>query len=189
MTPAAEELHRRSVRLPGYDYAQPGAYFVTVVAAGRQCLFGRVENQDMILSDLGRVAEQQWARLPKRFPGLELGVFIVMPNHLHGILIIRDGRGTAGNRADSDNASYRRAPTEAFGKPVIGSNPTIVRSYKSAVAYRFHAAGKMMGLPVWQRNYYEHIIRDEKDWDRIHRYIEQNPLVWADDEENPLNRS
>ncbi len=109
MTPAAEELHRRSVRLPGYDYAQPGAYFVTVVAAGRQCLFGRVENQDMILSDLGRVAEQQWARLPKRFPGLELGVFIVMPNHLHGILIIRDGRGTAGNRADSDNASYRRA--------------------------------------------------------------------------------
>ncbi len=123
MTPAAEKLRRRSIRLSGYDYARPGAYFVTIVAAGRHCLFGRVENQVVALSDLGRIAEQQWARLPQRFPGLVLGAYVVMPNHLHGILIIHDGRGTAGNRADSADASCRRAPTEEFGKPVSGFNP------------------------------------------------------------------
>ncbi len=185
MTPAAKKLHRRSVRLSGYDYAQPGAYYVTIVAAGRASLFGRVENGDMKVNKLGLIAERQWARLPQRFPGLELGAYVVMPNHLHGILIIHEGRGTAGNRADSDDASYRRAPTEAFGKPVSGSIPTIVRSYKSAVAYRLHAAGKMIGLPVWQRNYYEHIIRNQKEWEQIHLYIESNPVDWTQDEENP----
>ena len=185
MMPEKSDLHRRSVRLPGYDYAQPGAYFVTIVAAGMQCLFGQVENHEMVLSDLGHIAQQQWLKLPTRFRSLELGAFLAMPNHIHGILIIHDRRGTAGNLADSDDASYRRAPTEGFGMPVPGSIPTIIRSYKSAVAYRVHAAGKMAGLSVWQRNYYEHVIRDGEDWERIHRYVESNPAMWAQDEENP----
>ncbi len=180
------ERHRRSVRLPGYDYAQPGAYFVTLVTAGRQCLFGLIENQEMRLSYLGEIAEQQWIKLPQRFPNLELGAFVTMPNHVHGILIIRDRRDTAGNLADSEDASYRRAPTEEFGRPLPGSIPTIIRSYKSAVAYCIHAQGSMVGAAVWQRNYYEHIIRDHDGWDRIHRYIESNPATWAQDEENPL---
>ncbi len=184
MTSVAEERHRHSIRLPGYDYTQPGAYFVTIVAAGRQCLFGEAENQEMSLSRLGQIAEQQWIRLPKRFPALELGAFVVMPNHLHGILVIHEGRGTAGNWAYSDDASYRRAPTEGFGKPVPDSIPTIVRSYKSAVAYRVHASGEMHGLPLWQRNYYEHVIRDQREWERIHLYIESNPATWLEDEEN-----
>jgi REP element-mobilizing transposase RayT len=172
--------------LAGYDYGQPGAYFVTMVAAGRRCLFGEVANQEMNLGDFGRIVEQQWARLPRRFPNLELGAFVVMPNHVHGILIIHGRRGTAGNLVDSDDASYRRAPTEGFGKPVPGSIPTIIRSCKSAVAYRVHAAGKMIGLPIWQRSYYEHVIRNQDDWERVHRYIESNPVLWAQDEENPF---
>ncbi len=134
------------------------------------------------------VAQAQWLRLPDRFPALELGAFIVMPNHLHGVIIIHDRRGTAGNLADSDDASYRRAPTEAYGKPVPGSVPTIVRSFKAAVSYRINLVRGNHDRPVWQRNYYEHVIRGEKDWDHIHRYIESNPAMWAQDDENPFRR-
>ncbi len=104
---------RRSIRLPGYDYAQPGAYFVTVVAAGRECLFGNVENGNVSLGKLGQAAEQQWPRLPRRFPNLELDAFVVMPNHVHGIIILH-GRGTAGTGQDMDDVTLGRAPTEAF---------------------------------------------------------------------------
>ena len=136
--PAEESLHRRSVRLPGYDYAQSGAYFVTVVTAGRQCLFGEIINDEMQLNVLGQVAQDQWEKLPKRFPFVELGAFVIMPNHLHGIIVIHDRRGTASCAQDLDDGSSRRAPTEEFAGPVPGSIPTIVRSYKSAVSYRAH---------------------------------------------------
>ncbi len=95
MTAGAEDRHRRSVRLPGYDYSQSGAYFVTIVAAGRESIFGYVQNGEVRLSDCGQIAEKQWMQLPHRFRNLELGAFVVMPNHVHGILIIRDRRGTA----------------------------------------------------------------------------------------------
>ena len=200
--PDAQTPHRRSIRLPRYDYAQPRAYFVTIVTAGRLALFGQIEEGAMQLSDLGRVVRDQWCRLPKRFPGLELGAVVVMPNHVHGILIIHAGRGTAENlldldegasrRArttedlpDLDEGSSRRAPTEQFGKPVPGSIPTIIRSFKAAVAFRIHRMRGNDGLCVWQRNYYEHVIRNERDWDRIHRYIEANPRRWTEDRENP----
>ena len=132
--PGAEKPHRRPVRLPGYDYAQPGAYFVTIVAAARECLFGRVENGRMKVNEFGLITEHQWARLPRRFPGLELGAHVVMPNHFHGILIIHKRRGTAKKRKDADEGTSRRASTEAFGSPVPGSIPTIVRSFKAVVA-------------------------------------------------------
>ena len=172
MRPAQDELHRRSVRLPGYDYAQPGTYFVTVVTYARGFLLGRIENGEIVLSKLGEVAQQQWEKLPMRFPRVELGAFVIMPNHLHGIIVIHDRRGTAGCAQDSDDGSFRRAPTEEFAKPVPGSIPTIVRSYEAAVTYRIHLMRGQVRSPVWQRNYYEHIIRDDKDWDRnppVHR--------------------
>jgi len=103
--------HRRSIRLPEYDYAQPGAYYVTIVVWHRECIFGEVVNKEMVLSNFGLVAKQQWEKLPRRFPNIELGAFIIMPNHMHGIIVITDGRGTAGNRDDHGGEWSRRAPT------------------------------------------------------------------------------
>lgn len=103
--------HRCSIRLQEYDYAQPGAYYVTVVAWHRECLFGEVVNGEMVLSKFGLVAKQQWEKLTRRFPNIELGAFVIMPNHMHGIIVITDGRGTAGNRDDHGGESSCRAPT------------------------------------------------------------------------------
>jgi REP element-mobilizing transposase RayT len=180
--------HRHSIRLPNYDYAQSGAYFVTIVTWHRECLFGEVVNGEMRLNKFGLVAKQQWEKLPKRFPNIELGAFMIMPNHTHGIIVILDGRGTAGNPNDPDGESSRRAPTrEQFQKPVKGSIPTIVRSHKSAVSYRVNLMRGTQDIPVWQRNYYEHIIRDDRDLQNKTDYIEANPRLWDEDDENPLN--
>lgn len=138
----------------------------------------------MKLSNFGLAAKQQWEKLPKRFSNIELGAFVVMPNHVHGIIRIIERTGTAEDSDISGSDSSRRAPVEAFQKPVPGSIPTIIRSYKSAVSYRINLMRRTDGVPVWQRSYYEHVIRDHEDWDRIHRYIEVNPSRWAEDEEN-----
>lgn len=180
--------HRRSIRLPNYDYSQAGAYYVTIVTWHRGCLFGEVVNGEMKLSKFGLVAEGQWEKLPKRFPNIELGAYVIMPTHMHGIIEITHGRGTAENQNDSANEPSRRAPTqEGFQKPVKGSLPTIVRSYKSAVAYRINLMRGTQGIPVWQRNYYEHVIRDEQDLQNKTDYIEANPMLWDEDDKNPKN--
>ncbi len=185
MTSEAQGRHRRSVRLPGYDYSQPGAYFAMIVTAGRKRLSGRVSDGEMLVNAAGDSVRHEWENLTGRFRLLELGAFVIMPNHVHGILIIHERRGTAWDLAELNDQSNRRAPTEGFGRPVPGSIPTIVRSYKSAVSYRVHAEGKRIGSRFWQRNCYEHVIRNQEDWERIHRYIESNPALWAEDEENP----
>jgi len=134
-TPSGHLHHRRSIRLKGYDYASAGAYYVTIVAWHRECLFGEVVNKEMALSKFGLVAKQQWEKLPKRFPNIELGAYMIMPNHMHGIIVITNDRGTAGNLNDLGDKSSRRAPTqEQFQKPVKASVPTIIRSYKSAAS-------------------------------------------------------
>jgi len=183
-----QKHHRRSIRLKGYDYSQNGAYYVTIVAWQRECLFGKIVNKEMMLSKFGLVAKQQWEKLPKRFPNIELGAYIIMPNHMHGIIFITDDRGTAENLNVLDGESSRRAPTqERFQKPVKGSIPTIIRSYKSSVSYRINLIRGSDGVPVWQRNYYEHVIRNDRDLQNKTDYINANPLLWAEDEENPNN--
>jgi len=184
-----ERHHRRSINLKGYDYSQNGAYFVTIVAWRRECLFGEIVNKEALLSKFGMVAQQQWEKLPKRFPNIELGTYMIMPNHMHGIIIITDGKGTAETSNNLDGESSRRAPTrEQFQKPVKGSVPTIIRSYKSSVSYRINLMRGSDGVPVWQRNYYEHIIRNDKDLQNKTDYINANPLLWDEDDENPSNQ-
>jgi putative transposase len=167
---------RRSIRLRGYDYTQAGAYFVTVCAYQRQCLFGAAIEGQMALNDMGRTAQACWDEIPAHFPHVELDTFVVMPNHVHGIIVVTDtGRGTA-----------CRAPTaESFGKPVPGSLSSIVRSFKSAVTRWIKQWRATPRQPVWQRNYFEHIVRNESTLDRIRDYIETNPARWALDRENP----
>ena len=176
-----QKHHRRSIRLKEHDYSQPGGYFVTIVTYRRDILFGEIVNGEMKLNDYGRIADECWRLIPGHFPNVELGVHVVMPNHMHGIIVINEG-------ADADASARRgtiyRAPTEQFGKPVARSIPTIIRSFKSAVTRRI--GRELNATGIWQRNYYEHIIRDDREMDRIHRYIESNPSMWADDNENPL---
>jgi REP element-mobilizing transposase RayT len=184
----SQKHHRRSIRLQNYDYAQPGAYFITIVTWRRECLFGEVVDGQMVFTKFGLVAKLQWEKLPKRFPNIELGAFAIMPNHMHGIIVIMNGRGTAGKLSDPNGEPSRRAPThEQFQKPVSGSIPTIVRSYKSSVSYRVNLMRGTHNVPVWHRNYYEHIIRNEQDLQNKTDYIEANPMLWDQDDENPIN--
>ena len=114
---------RRSIRLPGFNYAHPGAYFVTICSYRRQHLFGEVIDGEVFLTDLGELAATWWKNIPMHFRHVSIDLFVVMPNHFHGILILEDpGRGT----------KYR-APTEGFGRPIKGSLPTIIRAYKATV--------------------------------------------------------
>ena len=177
-----QKHHRRSIRIKEYDYTQPGGYFVTVVTYQRDCLFGKITNEEMQLNIYGQIVNECWRAIPDHFPNVELGAYIVMPNHVHGIIVIND-------RADASASARRgtiyRAPTEQFGKPIIGSIPTIIRTFKAAVTRRI--GRELNATGIWQRNYYEHVIRNHEDWDRIHRYIESNPSMWTDDDENPMN--
>jgi len=168
--------HRRSIRIKGYDYSQEGAYFVTICTHDRESVFGKIENKIMRLSQIGEIVSEEWLRTPEIRPNVVLDEFVVMPNHFHGIIIlINSRRGTS-----------RRAPTmERFGKPTSDSIPTIMRLFKSAATTRINELRKTPGSPVWQRGFYEHIIRDEDDLNRIRRYIQDNVLKWAYDDENP----
>ncbi|GIW92825.1 MAG: hypothetical protein KatS3mg110_0866 [Pirellulaceae bacterium] len=200
-----EKHHRRSIRLPGYDYAQPAAYFVTICTKDRLCLFGEVVAGEMRLNDAGCIAHQCWTDIPDHFPHVQLDAFIIMPNHVHGILVIAhhaapnvvgarhalvmDGVRPVGARHAVPLPPPRTAshnPTgEQFGKPVHGSIPTIVRSFKSATTRHINILRGMPSTPVWQRNYYEHIIRNEASLQRIRQYIATNPIRWHLDRENP----
>ena len=171
--------HRRSLRLRGYDYASPGAYFVTLSTHDRACLFGDVVGGVMSMNDAGCIVADECHRTATIRNGVSMDQYVVMPNHFHGIVALRDGRGTA-----------RRAPTvERFAAPVAGSIPTIIRAFKSAVTKRINDLRGMPGASVWQRGYHEHIIRHEDEWHRVRRYVEENPTRWATDIENPAVRS
>lgn len=177
--------HRRSIRLQDYDYAQAGAYFVTICAQNRECLFGKVMDGKMMLNDTGRVAQAVWDGLPGRFPTIELDQFVVMPNHLHGILVLVGTQFIA--PTIPRQGVINRAPTMMQqGQGVINRAPTlgeIVRTFKAATARQI----RLVGLSEfgWQRNYYEHVIRDEDSLNRIREYIATNPLRWELDRENP----
>ena len=178
-----QKHHRRSIRLKGYDYTQPGVYFITICTQNRLCLFGEVVDGEMVLNELGEIVRNEWLKTAQLRSRVVLDEFVIMPNHMHGIIILIDsnGRGTL-QRAPT----AQRAPTiEQFGKPTSDSIPTIVRLFKSATTHRINALRGTPGLPVWQRNYYEHIVRNEQSLNRIRQYIAENPLLWHLDRENP----
>ena len=176
-----QKHHRRSIRLKGYDYTQPGAYFVTICTHHRMHVFGEVVNGEMVLNDTGKIARDEWFKTAELRPFVKLyeDEFVIMPNHGHGIIWI-----------DDDWARQHRAPTETiekFGKPVMGSIPTIVRAYKSAVTYAVNGAQNMRGTVLWQKNYYEHVIRNDRELNNIGWYIFNNPRNWQLDRDNLQN--
>ena len=167
---------RRSTRLRGYDYSRPGAYFVTICCLGRERQLATVKGGIVILSPVGHEVVRCWEAIPLHTPHVDLDAFVLMPNHLHGIICLtEDGRGTPW-RAPTDSVR------EAFGKPRSGSLPTILRSFKTASTRAARAADPLLGPRLWQRGYYEHVIRGKEELARIRAYIEQNPARWEEDE-------
>jgi putative transposase len=170
---------RRSVRVPGYDYSQPGAYFVTICVRDRECLLGDVVEERVVLNDVGRIVHDSWNRIPHHFPHVVTDAFIAMPNHLHGILIIVDHVGaTHASPLQLDETNRRCGPKS-------GSLGAIVGSFKSAAARRINRFRDTAGVPFWQRGYYERILRDDAELDRVRHYILSNPYTWDIDEDNP----
>ena len=191
-----QKHHRCSIRLPEYDYSQVGAYFVTIVAWHRECLFGEVVNGEMRLNKAGQIVQWEWQELPKRLHYMELGAYVVMPNHFHGILIFREHVGATRQgltNAHIGNVAMPDVTTDGIdGSPLPrGPRPkslgAAMAQFKSRVTKRLWKIPSLRGTPVWQRNYYEHIIRNEKDLHNKTDYINANPLLWNEDNENPLN--
>jgi len=175
---------RRALRLRDFDYSQAAAYFVTVCTHHRECLFGEITDGKMLLHDPGRIVQAAWQALPQHYPHVCLDAFVVMPNHVHGIIILSSMENVT---EDLAGAGLKPAPT---GSPTIARRhglPEIVRAFKTFSARRVNAARTAPGTPLWQRNYYEHVVRDEDELNRIREYIDLNPLQWDLDRENPRN--
>jgi len=164
--------HRRSLRLKGYDYSQAGAYFVTICTRGRACLFGEIVEGEMRLNECGQAVAWTWHDLPNHVANAELDAFVVMPNHVHGIIVLTDAPVGAGSEP---------APTTMKRHAL----PEIIRQFKAFSARRINQRRETTGLPLWQRNYYEHVIRNDESLRRIRQYIADNPARWALDRENP----
>jgi REP element-mobilizing transposase RayT len=181
--------NRRSIRLKEYDYSRAGYYYITICTHNREHLFGNIEHGTMRHNDSGTIALNEWTRTPEMRPNISLDAFVIMPNHLHGIIIINGVIGDDSRNGDSflRTGTMHRAPMEnpvyeQFGKPTSNTIPTIIRGFKAAVTKQVNIIRKTPGVPVWQRNYYEHIIKDEKSYYAITEYIKKNPFRWEEDD-------
>ncbi|MCF6153948.1 MAG: transposase [Candidatus Brocadia sp.] len=199
--------HRRSLRLKEYDYSRNGAYFITVRSYDKKCIFGNILIESVELTRLGKIVNDFWYEIPNHFKNVQLDTFIVMPNHIHGIIIINDdcmdavstspsnmnvnnGRGGVSPRPQSEytlpiHEINGRGKTPLKWKRTLSQ---IIGYYKYQTTKIINQLNKTPGNHVWQRNYYDHIIRNVDDFNKIREYIIQNPLKWALDRENPENR-
>lgn len=176
MSDHKQTRNRHTLRLKGYDYASAGIYFVTICCQQRACLLGEVVSGEMHLSVLGEAVRSCWQAIPLHFPHVELDAFVVMPNHLHGIVILNE-RCPDMDRANIDSP-LPRSPSLTLG--------SIVRGFKIGVSKWLRGNGDT--TQIWQRNYYEQILRDEAGLHRVRQYIADNPLRWHEDQENPRSR-
>ena len=188
--------HRKSIRLKGYDYSQAGLYFITICVQDRKCLFGKIVDDEMILNDAGKIADECWLEIPKHFPNAVLHEHIVMPNHVHGIVeLIQNDVANVGAEnflpLPQNESPPNESPRNEFQKMIPRSIGSIVKGFKIGVTKWFRNNTNNIGvenLPlhdkpsqIWQRNYHEHIIRDEQSYQRISEYIINNPKNWKDD--------
>ncbi len=176
-----EKHHRRSIRLKGYDYSQPGAYFITICTKNRKCLFGNIINGKMILNDAGHIAQNCWLEIPDHYPNVALDEFIIMPNHIHGIIFINNKKSIVGVQNFKPQRNFKPLQNR-YQKIIPKSIGSIVRGFKIGVTKWFRQ--NMDVYNVWQRNYYEHIIRNDFELNKIRKYIINNPLKWELDKNN-----
>jgi putative transposase len=181
----SKKHQRKSIRLSEYDYSFPNWYYITICTYERRNLFGKINNDKLILNKLGKVVEEEWIKTKEIRKYVDLDYFVIMPNHLHGIIIIEQSiedvgatRRVAQNK--EDRAIQRIAPTK---KTLISNSlGSIIGQFKSKVTKRLREISGNSDLKIWQRNYYEHIIRNEIDLQNIRKYITLNPLKWEIDE-------
>jgi len=210
MTYDPNKHHRRSIRLRGHDYSGGGVYFITICAQDKKCLFGRVAEGEMILNEAGRTIQRVWEDLPQRFPTVVLDVFQLMPNHLHGILVIPGAglepalalatgapivqpspkaAGTASQgTASQGTASRGTASRGTASRGTASRTPTmggVIGAFKSIATIEVNRIQSCVGRRLLQENFYEHIIRSVDSLEKIRAYIRQNPVHWCDDPENP----
>ena len=185
---------RKAIRLKEYDYSSPGYYFVTICTKDRKCLFGEITDQGMGFNDAGSMVKKVWDELPIFYPNITRDVFVVMPNHIHGIIIIDSFKNAgAGPRACPEH------PGAIDGQPqgVAPTNqdlslPDIVHRFKSMTTNQYiknvkQNDWKPFNKKLWQRNYYEHVIRNDIDLEETREYILNNPKKWDLDKNNPIN--
>ncbi len=165
--------HRKSLRLPWYDYSSKGAYFVTINSHHRKPLFGEIQNGKMILSKAGIIAVHQWRKIPKYMPNVEIDQFVIMPDHMHGIIIFTNHIVHAGAVHEPPLHEPHPQPRRIMGLP------RIIGHYKMISSKHINLLRNTPGIPVWQRNYFECIIKSEKSINRIRRYIVNNPRQWG----------
>ncbi len=162
MTYDPDRHHRRSIRLKGFDYSQSAVYFITICVQKRGCLFGTISQDRMLLNDAGKMVSAEWLALPARFPSVILDEYVVMPNHFHGIIYISP---------------------DSTENPTLGQ---IIGAFKSIVTDRYITGVKAQDWTpfdriLWQRNYYEHIVKNESALQSIQQYVRDNPLTWLKD--------
>ena len=193
MTYNPAKHHRRSIRLKGYDYSQSGLYFITICCQNKACIFGYIENGIMILNHAGQMIENEWLRLPQRFQNIQLHEFIVMPNHFHAILEIvgsppmadKNITNSVGSTlvVDLNNIDRGQPQGIATTEKTVGG---IVGAFKSITTVEYISGVKkndwqVIDKRLWQRNYHEHIIRNEQSYINISNYIINNPAHWDED--------
>jgi putative transposase len=156
--------HRRSIRLRGYDYSLPGAYFVTICARERRCLFGKVVDNQAYFTQAGELVVHSWDSLPQHFPEVELNAFVLMPNHIHAIIVLEEHA----------SASTVMDPK----RPTLGQ---VVAFFKYQTTKGLNELWQTPGEPVWQRNYFEHVIRNEASLRQLREYVTHNAAHWQQD--------
>ena len=170
--------HRQSIRLKGWDYSGAGYYFVTICTHGRENIFGEMVDGVMVLSALGEIVREEWLKTAVLREYVVLGTFIIMPNHLHGILVFHNPTQFPAVGAT------RWVAQEREGTLQKGSLGSVLGQFKSAVTKRYDKVNETSGVKVWQRGYYERIVRNERELNAIQWYVENNPVRWAEDREN-----
>ena len=188
MTYDPQKHHRQSIRLRQYDYSRPGAYFVTICVREKECVLGDIVDGEMQLSEWGQIGHALWDEIPEHFPNVSIDCRVTMPNHGHAIIKIDyDRRGVV---ATPNNSAPNNGETgEGAGEVSSPLRPTlgqIVAYYKYQTTKRINALRGTPGVPFWQRNYWEHVVRDEFDLNRIRQYIENNSWRWHEDQLNPI---
>jgi putative transposase len=195
--------NRRSIRLKYYDYSQPGEYFITICTYEHNCMLGEIINGKMRLNEIGKIVEEEWMRTEIIRPDVQLDSYVIMPNHVHGIIILNEGRRMlqsdipVGANCHSphekprnnilNNGAYINTPLQSTFCSPSNTIGAIIRGLKSTTTKRINEIRGTSGIRFWQRNYYEHIIRNDKELNNIRDYIHNNVLKWAFENDNPEN--
>ena len=182
--------HRQSIRLPNYDYSRSGIYFITICTHQKQCLFGEIDHEKMLLNQIGNIVREEWLKSSQIRQEIELDKYVIMPNHLHGIVMIHNNDLKIGDRSAIDDQGASLAPLQDITrrrKP--RSLSSFVASFKSSVTKRIKIFCTQPNPRIWQRNYYESIVRNERHLNQVRQYIIDNPQKWLEDTEKLENDS